>query len=147
MLKCRNCGEKLTKFNKEFCPYCGVKNPIEKFVDSSDTTQAIDKIKEEDLAFNEKSYKVYSLFSIFLGFFSVDLFYLGFTNLALIRLLVNFGLWLVAFLTIYLINNSLVLIAIFVPLAFLYFLYLLYGIFKFFKMKNNLKDKNGVYLK
>ena len=146
MLKCKNCGQKLTKFNKEFCPYCGIKNPIEDFTDSSDTTQAIDKIREEKLVFDEKSYRNYSLFSIFLGVFSIDLFYLGFKTLALMRLLINFAIWLVSFLTIFLINNDLLIVSIFVPLGVLYILYLFYGLFKLLKRKH-IKDKNGVYLK
>ncbi len=146
MLKCRNCGQKLTKFHKEMCPYCGIKNPIEDFTDSSDTTQAIDKIKEEELVFNEKSYRNYTLFSLFLGIFSVDLFYLGFKTLALMRLLINFGIWLVSFLTIFLINNDLLIVSIFAPLGVLYLLYFFYGLFKLIK-RNHIKDKNGVYLK
>ena len=30
MPKCKECGETITKFDKEICPYCGCKDPIDK---------------------------------------------------------------------------------------------------------------------
>ncbi len=146
MLQCKNCGEKLTKFQKERCPYCGCEKPIEDMVDISDTTQTIEQIRDEELEFSEKSLKTYNIFSILLGLFSADLFYLGFKTQGFMRLLINFGIWLIAFLTIFLIDNSLVIIAIFVPLAVLYLVYVIYGLFKLIK-QNRIKDKNGVHLK
>ena len=54
MLKCKNCGAKLNKFQRERCPYCGEYHPIDGMKDASDTTQFIDKIYSENLSFKEK---------------------------------------------------------------------------------------------
>ena len=42
MPKCKECGETITKFDKEICPYCGCKDPIDKDREETcDITQAI----------------------------------------------------------------------------------------------------------
>lgn len=146
MLKCKNCGERLTKFDKEMCPYCGTKNPIENMKDSSDTTQTLDKILSEDSNYSIKSYKLWLILMMCLGMFSADLFYLKKYKNAIIRLSMNIIIFLIFFLSIYLSNNSMIVLAILLPIGFLFLFYLALGLF--FLVKNrHPKDSDGVYLK
>ena len=56
MPNCRNCGTRLTKFEKDLCPICGCKNPLEGV--SSETieiTSQIGGISEELKDYHQKS--------------------------------------------------------------------------------------------
>lgn len=145
-MKCKNCGVELTKFDKEFCPHCGEKNPILDFHDSSDTTQTLDKVLDEDKNFKIKSFKLFSIFLAFLGFFAAELFYIGKIKQALINLSINIVLYVILFMIIYFSNTELLVLALLLPFAIIFAVYLILGIIFYFK-KFNIKDKFGVYLK
>lgn len=145
-MKCKNCGNNLTKFNKEICPYCGIKDPIDDYLDSSNTTQAIDKIYEEDKNFKQKDFKKYCFLLMFLGIFGIDSIYLGKIYNLVVRLICNVCFFLILFLSIYLSNDSLLVLSILLPIGILFLFYLIYGLIILFLDKKP-KDKNGVYLK
>lgn len=76
MPNCRNCGTRLTKFEKDLCPICGCKNPLEGV--SSETieiTSQIDGVSEKLKGFHQKSRSVCFLLSIFVGFSGAAYFY------------------------------------------------------------------------
>ena len=146
MLKCKNCGARLTKFNKEICPYCGCKNPIEHYEEDSCVTQTIDQVYVEDKNFKQHSLNIYYVLSMFLSIFSVDLFYIGKIKSGLIRLGINIAFYLVLFLTIYFSDNALLVLSLLLPFGILYLVYLIFGIIKL-AMKKSPFDKKGVTLK
>ena len=48
MPKCKYCHENITKFDREFCPFCGGHNPLEgNDCLTQDITQTIDVLKSE----------------------------------------------------------------------------------------------------
>ncbi|MEG2639940.1 MAG: hypothetical protein RR909_00280 [Bacilli bacterium] len=79
MLKCKNCDHKLTKFDRDLCPYCGARNPIDdSSTETIDVTQIIDNIENIDHKekFVRKSRKTYIILMMILGIFSAHLFYI-----------------------------------------------------------------------
>lgn len=146
MLKCKNCGARLTKFNKEICPYCGCKKPIEHYVEDSCVTQSIDQVYFEDKNFKQHSLNIYYVLSMFLSIFSADLFYIGRIKLGLIRLGINIAFYLALFLTIYFSDNALLILSVLLPFGILYFVYLVFGIVKLV-IKKSPFDEKGVTLK
>lgn len=76
MPNCRSCGTRLTKFEKDLCPICGSKNPLEGV--SSETieiTSQIDGVSEQLKGFHQKSRSVCFILSIFIGFSGAAYFY------------------------------------------------------------------------
>lgn len=146
MYICKNCHEKLTKFDKDLCPYCGTKNPLIDDGNSSDTTKTIDVVKSEDINFHEKSNLTFNLLLMFLGTFGIDQFYIGNIKTALIRLSINIVFYFVIFILIFVINKNLVLLASLLPLGILLIFYLVLGIISLLNGRR-VKDSNGVYLK
>lgn len=92
MLKCKNCNKPLTKFDKDLCPYCGTRNPIdETSTETVDVTQFIDNVQEikENKAYKRMSRKVYVILLMTLGIFSAHLFYLKRYSQAMVLLITN----------------------------------------------------------
>lgn len=140
MQRCKNCNEKLTKLNKDICPYCGCEKPIEKSENTLDITQVFDKF---DLNINEndtKKLRISNFLSMFLGVYSIDLFYMKKIKLGIIRLFINLLFYLVICLPIYFSNNSLILLATLLPLGILHFFYLILGIISL--ILKNKKNRN-----
>lgn len=147
MPKCKNCGENITKFDKEICPFCGCKNPLDAdYTQTSDVTQTLDTLGNEEIKqeFKKHSRLLTSVFCGLGGIFSLDLFYLGFIKEGLIRLGINILFFLVIFLPIGLLLKDSWLLATLLPLGILYLVYIVIGIITFFNHKK--KDKNGVFL-
>ena len=88
---CRNCGARITKFEKDICPVCGTRNPLDGA--SSDTVEITSQL---DLGAkeNRKLYKAHFrlntfIWFIFLGWTGAGFFYLAFKKRGLIWLLCN----------------------------------------------------------
>ncbi len=145
MLKCKNCGEKLTKFNKEICPYCGCKEPLSESSQETDTTKAIQVVNDSSLIVNKKSLKVFILLTCFLGIFGIEFAYLNKIKEFLISLLINLILYIVFFIIFYFLNLS-VYLFILIPILILFLLNIIFAGILYFN-KNLIKDSNGVNLK
>lgn len=150
MPKCKYCHGNITKFDKERCPICGALNPLEKnYQETSDITQVIDKIEEEEkVIYTPHSYKINAILIMFLGIFGADAFYLGFIKKGIIRLIVNIaiiaGLFcLFFFLKVYSFHPY--IFSGLTALGILFVIYLIIGII--FIFKKPIKDANGVFLK
>ncbi len=148
MPECKYCHESLTRFNKDVCPYCGGKKPLEG-VDSStiDITKVLDPVSsnEAETPIKFKRRLVAGLLTIFFGLFGANFFYLGHIKTGLIALAISFLLIggvgsLLCFVTTltpiwsYLIP-ALALETIYIVLGFIYF------------FKQGLKDAKGVFLR
>lgn len=93
MPKCKECGETITKFDKEICPYCGCKDPIDKDREETcDITQAISTFsspKDANVKVKEHKKVVMIILCLLFGFLGLDCFYLGFKKEGLFRILAS----------------------------------------------------------
>ena len=149
MPKCRYCGMSITKFDKEICPYCGGKNPIDaKSSETMDITESIKTVTPTDevrVKFKAKKRTINALLCAFLGFLGIDELYLGFRNRFLIRLIVDAVLYVGLVLVFYYTNNNAnPLYIFFLPFIIVFVIWFVVGIIFFF-VKNK-KDVNGVFL-
>ena len=88
---CRNCHTRITKFEKDICPVCGTRNPLDGA--SSDTVEITSQLDLGDKA-NRKVYKAHFrlntfIWFLFLGWTGAGFFYLNFKKRGLIWLLCN----------------------------------------------------------
>ncbi len=149
MAKCKYCGENITKFDKEICPFCGGKDPIDYTKqDTCDITQTINTIspsKKEEIKLKEHKKSINFILCLLLGLFGADSFYLGYKKEGLIRIgstiVLYVGLFLIFFFTLFKDN---IVLAILIPLAIIYLIYIVLSIVLLFFRK---KDKAGVFLR
>ncbi len=146
MPKCRKCGTRLTKFEKDRCPVCGIENPFEGV--SSETieiTSQLDVNKEEFKDFHPtKRIIAFTLFTL-LGWLGVGFFYTKMKKVALIWLLCNLAIIAGLFLILYFSAHMNVIWAILIPLFIIYGFNIVVAFFYLFK--KDLKDGNGEFLR
>lgn len=143
---CKNCGSRITKFDKEFCPICGQKKPLEGA--SSDTVEITTELDIHD----KDSKKVYAghfrldtfLWFMLIGWTGAGFFYLQFKKRAIIWLVCN--LVLIAGLVVlfgFLIgfNQWIVYVA---PFAVIYLINI--GVAIYYLCKRDVKDGNGEFI-
>ena len=148
MPKCKYCHENITKFDKEICPFCGGKKPLEGIdYATDDLTQTIETIVKGSIKeFKQHKKSINALLCMFFGFFGADSFYLGFVKYALIRLLINIVLFVSIFLALYFLVSSLgLLYSLLIAFGSIFLIYFLIGISLFFI--NGRKDSNGVFIR
>ena len=150
MPKCKYCGQSITKFDKELCPYCGGKYPIDSAnPQTTDITEAINTVNPTDEArvnFKPKKKIINAILCMCLGIFGIDELYLGFRNRFLIRLIINAACY-VALLLIFYFTKAIVSgpLLFLLPLIIVFGVWFIIGII-FFTLKNK-KDSNGAFLK
>ena len=92
MAKCKYCGQNISRLDKEICPFCGGKNPL----DGTDTTtQDVTKVLGQYV--DAKKIKHHSrilsaILAFFLGFLGIHSFYLGKKKAGLITLAISASL-------------------------------------------------------
>ena len=77
MPNCRNCGARITKFDKDICPVCGTKNPLQGV--GSETMEVTGQIDLNGFAEGQKVIcrrKKLLLYFLALGFTGAPFFYL-----------------------------------------------------------------------
>ena len=90
MPKCRYCHESISRLDKDICPFCGGKKPLEGIDDSTiDITKVFDPLQLKEKKLNPRSKKVAGILSICLGIFGVDEFYIFRSKRALITLIIT----------------------------------------------------------
>lgn len=149
MPKCKECGETITKFDKEICPYCGCKDPIDKDrAETCDITQAISTFsvpKDDNVKIKEHKKSIMILLCLFFGFLGIDSFYLGFKKEGLFRILASVllfsGLFVLFF---FLIFNMEFLFPLIIALSALFIENIVFSLFVGIKRK---KDANGVFIR
>ena len=88
MPKCRYCGNEINRLDKEVCPLCGAKNPLEGISDETvDYTHVINTVEDDEREIVCKSKVLAGVLAITLGFLGVHNFYLAKYKLALTNLL------------------------------------------------------------
>ena len=147
MPKCKYCGENITKFDKEICPFCGGKKPLEGVesytVDITQTINTVDKKTVEN--YKQHSKLVNSLLCMFLGIFGADSFYLGHFKLGIGRLLVGLIYIISLFCILYFAVNLEILYSLLISIGSIFVVYFILGIIGLFL--NSRKDSNGAFLK
>ena len=90
MPNCKNCGARISKFDKDICPVCGTKNPLEGV--SSETVEITSQIDLNNFAEGQKVVcrrkKMLILF-LACGFTAVQFFYLKRKKFAILWLVIN----------------------------------------------------------
>lgn len=147
MPKCKYCGENITKFDKEICPFCGGKKPLEGVesytVDITQTINTVDKKTVEN--YKQHSKLVNSLLCMFLGIFGADSFYLGHFKLGISRLLVGLIYIISLFCILYFAVNLEISYSLLISIGSIFVVYFILGIIGLFL--NSRKDSNGAFLK
>lgn len=146
MPKCKYCHENITRFDKEICPFCGGRKPLEGIDDSTyDITQCIDIMKgQNEINFKQRSHVTNGLLCMFLGLFGADAFYLGFNKIGIIRIIINIILFVGVSLPLYFFTE-LKFISFAIAGGALFLLYFILGIVNLF-IKGK-KDANGVFIR
>ncbi len=79
MAKCRNCGHDISSaLDRDICPHCGEKSPVEKGYETMDLTGNIATLEGDYELYKSKRRLYAFLFGLFLGMFGADLHYRGF---------------------------------------------------------------------
>lgn len=139
---CKNCKSRIDKFNKDRCPICGVENPFEGV--TSDTVEITSSIDVDNLNYKPRKKKTFLIFSICLGFFGVEFFYIYNKTLGFVSFLTNI---LVIFLGGFLLGHFSILgylggFGIFIATMFL--VNTIIGLYVF--KTPNLKDARGEFI-
>ena len=147
MPKCKNCHENITKFDKEICPFCGGKKPLEGVDDSTyDITQFVDIMKKSDqeVKFKQRKRVANGLLCMFLGIFGADAFYLGFKKIGFIRLIIDILIYAAISLILFFFTE-LSFYSFIIPFGALFIIYFIIGIINL--SIRGKKDINGVFLR
>lgn len=145
MPNCRNCGTRISRFDKDLCPVCGTKSPLEGVnSDTMEITAQVDisGIKEGQKVLRRRR-QVLLLFTL-LGFSGVGLFYLKYKFKGLVWLLFSLLLAASLFFIFYQLLLAGLLLSIFLTIGIVYFINISAGIFCYFIP--NLKDGEGEYV-
>ena len=90
MPNCKNCGARISKFDKDICPVCGTKNPLEGV--SSETVEITSQIDLNNFVEGQKVVcrrkKMLILF-LACGFTAAQFFYLKRKKFAVLWLIIN----------------------------------------------------------
>ena len=142
---CKNCGSRISKFDKDMCPVCGMISPLEGV-----TSETIEITSEIQLGNHEfKNYRFTSrlvtcFLFVFLGIFGAGFFYAKFKKAGIIWLIGNLvfigalGALLAFPLKVGILWGFLI------PTFACYFINICCGLF--FLLKSNLKDGNGEFM-
>ncbi len=144
---CKNCGSRLTRFDKDVCPVCGFKKPLEGV--SSDTieiTAEISAVKDDNKSsYKPKSRKMAFLYSALLGFTGAPFYYLKYYMTGMIWLLANLLVGGGIFVPLFVFAQLSLLLSLLISIGTLYILNIILGFY--FLSKHDLKDGRGEFLR
>ena len=143
---CKYCHSRITRFDKDICPICGVKKPLEGV--SSETVEITSNfnLNDEELKTFRPHTKVRTLlFYIFLGWTGAPQFYLHYVLQGFICLFINLAIMAGLFFLCYFPLNLGLMFSIIIPVGAIYLINILIGVIVYFK--HNLKDHNGEFLR
>ena len=121
MPNCRNCGARLSKFDTDLCPVCGIKNPLEGTnSETVEITSQIDlsEMKEGQKVLRRRKKMVAYFYT--LGFTGLAFFYIKKYVLGLIWLIANLAVIGALFAVFYFVTHAHVAVAIIVPIIMVY---------------------------
>ena len=145
MPSCRNCGARLSKFDKDICPVCGTKNPFEGV--SSETIDITSQIDISGFAEGQKVVrhrKTAMLLSMLIGFTGAMFFYLKQKKNAILWLSINLCGLSSIFLLLFLVVGLQLVVSLIIPIALIILVNIGMGIYYY--LKPNLKDGEGEFV-
>ena len=145
MPSCRNCGARLSTFDKDICPVCRILKPLEG-VDS----ETVEITSEVDLSGFQAGQKVVRrrktllLYFLLLGFTGMPFFYLKQKRNAFLWLIVNLAILGGLFVFFYLALSLHIVLAIILPIITVYVLNA--GVALIYYFLPDLKDGEGEFV-
>lgn len=145
-MKCRHCGENISRLDKDVCPFCGGLKPLAGQENvTEDITKAIQSVQEENKTpIKQKSRLIAFFLEFFLGFAGADSFYLGKWKKALIFIGISI---------VFIVGGGLALFFTGLPNAWAFLIPLfvvMVGHIVFslnYLFRHDIKDSKGVFLK
>ena len=145
MPNCRNCGARISKFDKDICPVCGTQNPLEGV--SSETVEITSQIDLNNFVEGQKVVcrrkKMLILF-LACGFTASQFFYLKRKKFAIVWLIINLLIIGLGFLGLSMARNIPLAVAIIAPILLTYVLNAIMGTIYYFLP--DLKDGEGEFV-
>ena len=145
MPNCRNCGARISKFDKDICPVCGTKNPLEGV--SSETVEITSQIDLNNFVEGQKVVcRRKKLLVLFLacGFTAAPFFYLKKKKFAIVWLIINLLIIGGLFALLFMLPNVHIALAIILPILATYVINSIMGAIYYFLP--DLKDGNGEFV-
>ena len=145
MPNCKNCGARITKFDKDICPVCGCKNPLQGV--TSETVEITTQIDVSQFQEGQKVVcrrKIVLLLFCLIGFIGAPFFYLKHKKFALIYLIINVLVLGGLFALSYFLLGWPVVAAILAPIGIVYLVNIVLGIVYYFLP--DLKDGEGAFV-
>ena len=145
MPNCRNCGARLSKFDTDLCPVCGIKNPLEGI--SSETVEITSQIDLSDMKEGQRVVrrrKTLTLLFYTLGFTGAPFFYIKKAILGLIWLFSNLVVIGGLFALFYAVIKAHPAVAIAVPIIIAYVINIIVGVI--YNFLPNIKDGEGEFI-
>lgn len=145
MPNCRNCGARLSKFDTDICPVCGIKNPLEGI--SSETVEITSQIDLSEMKEGQRVVrrrKVLAVLFYTLGFTGAPFFYIKKAVLGLIWLFSNLAVMGALFALFYAAVKTHIAVAIVVPLLVAYVINIIVGVV--YNFLPNIKDGEGEFI-
>ena len=121
MPNCRNCGARLSKFDTDLCPVCGIKNPLQGT--SSETVEITSQIDLSEMKEGQKVLrrrKKFIAYFFTLGFTGLPFFYIKKYVLGLIWLIANLAVIGGLFAVFYFAAHAHIAVAIIIPILIAY---------------------------
>lgn len=142
---CRNCGGRISRFDKDRCPICGTVAPLKGVVSETvEVTSEID-LNSNEFNFKPKERGIVMLLFTLLGFSGAGFFYIKKNKLGLIWLLSNIILIsILALLFIFLVKLDYVW-GIIIPVIISYIINIGVGIY--YLVKPDIKDGRGEFIR
>ena len=145
MPNCRNCGARLTKFDKDICPVCGIKDPLQGV-----TSETVEITSQVDLSEFQEGQKVVRrrkkmlIFFLTLGFTGLGYFYLKKKKEAFFAITISLLLMSSGFLLLHLVASLNIALSIIFPIIAVYIVHAIFGLVLYFTP--NLKDGEGEFV-
>ena len=145
MPSCRNCGARLSKFDKDICPVCGTLKPLEGV--SSETVEITSQVDLSGFTAGQKVVrrrKTLLLYFLLIGFTGAPFFYLKQKRNAFIWLAINLAIIGGLFAFFFFALNLHISLAIILPIVTAYLLNA--GAALLYYYLPNLKDGEGEFV-
>lgn len=141
---CRNCGARLTKFDKDICPVCGTKKPLEGVTsDTVEMTSFIDMENNKDFRVKKRTTMLF--FAFVAGFTGLPFFYLHDIKKGVICASLNVIFFVTSIILFAVVLGVNALVATVLNLITMYFVNSLVGIELYFT--DSLKDGYGEFVR
>ena len=145
MPSCRNCGARLSKFDKDICPVCGQVNPLEGV--SSETIEITSQVDLANFKAGQKVVrrrKTMLILSLVIGWCGAQFFYIKQKTFAIIWLLINLAILGGLFALLYFLVKMQIALAIIIPFATAYLINIVTALVLYYR--KDLKDGEGEFV-